>query len=320
MNAPLRVQPPPRRSPVESFGRDNPTTHRQTGLSEHESEDLRYLWQGYSADLGIKSAHGALERRLLMSPPRDTQKPVLDELERAGGRLAEGRVVRLVVLEGWGTRREVKRAIAYLTRPSAKRGPRVERIAVPRPEASKAHNEQQGRCDHGCAACEWTGWDLRLTERGEIRMQLALGSVASSDPRGDRWARIDARLQEELCVMAVKSATPHAPSIQEETLGARQRRAVNRATAALSKVTAFDAHVLQVVYGAVYASEEAEIEAVRKLVGGDRAKAESARESACRAYREARRPAASMEKRPRKARGLAMVPRVRVDGVVLGEE
>lgn len=278
------------RARVESYEGRHVSTSRR--LTEAEADDLRYLWQSYAADLGIRSVHGALERRLLMAPPRDVWRPVLEELvDRHGGRACEGRIVHVVVVEGWGTRREVRRAVEYLTRASGRRGPRVERVATPRPESPK---NCEGRCGHACAACLWTGFDLRATERGELRLGLALTDaelrrITGGDARRDRWARADARLEAECQQLACGSETPHAPSTQDEVLGARKRRAVNRATAALAKMTALDARVLACVFGVYHANEEAELEAVRRMTGGDREKARAARDAACESYRRARR-------------------------------
>lgn len=268
---------------VHSFTASSPRAHTKR-LTELEADELRYLWQGYLADLGVRSAHGIIERAMLMlAPPRDVQAPVLEELGRAGGRAPEGRVVRLVVLEGLGTRHEVRLAIAYLARPNVDRGPRVERLAVPRP-ASPALCE--GRCDHGCHACEWTGWDLRLTERGELRMMTALGRRTRT--REERWRAADASLEAELHTIEC-GGTPSAPSMQEEMLDSRKRRTVERARGTIAKLSRLDALVLQCMYGQHHVTEAGELAAVRRIVGGSEEKAKEAMGAASDAYRKARR-------------------------------
>lgn len=266
-------------------------------LTEAEAEDLRYLWHGYESDLGIRSVHGAIERQLLIkAPPRDLQEPVLEELERAKGRAPEGRILRIVTSERWGTRREVRLAIEYLTRPHGRRGPRVERIPVDQPETpSTCELRRTGRaCSHPCSSCEWTGYDLKLTERarGEIRMQLALASVPKSreQRRAESWAAQDAALEREWRILAVKGEAHGAPTTRDG-LSKRQRAAVNRAMTALAMLTRQQATVLELVYGSFHAVEDLELATIAAKFKVTKPRAAAMRDDACEAYRKARRGA-----------------------------
>jgi hypothetical protein len=280
---------------VETFeGPKAPTSGR---LTDFESEDLRYLWQSYGADLGMRSAHGLVEQALLMlAPPRDVQKTVLEELARHGGRAPEGRIVRLIVLEGLATAHEVRLAIAYLGRPGRK-GPRVERVEVPQPEVHENPKErsyqEQARLD------EWTGWDLQLTERGAVRMKLALDGAPKEwrDPRELAWRAHDEALERFWHVIPVGQSRGGGARSHEEMLGSRQRRSANRALVALAQMTQRDCHVLQCVYGRAHGTDEAEVEAVRAIVGGSRDDAEAAIVTASAAYRAARRTVRESRKR-----------------------
>lgn len=317
MNAPTL----PRRSPairphgkahrVESYAAERPPQSKR--LTDWEADDLRYLWQGYEADLGVRSAHGMIERHiLLMAPPRDVQRPVLEELLRAGGRAPEGRIARLVVLDGLATRCEIRKAIEYLTR-VGKKGPRVERIPVPRPEPSNACD---GKCDlaidrkqRACAACEWTGFDLRLTARGELRMGLALASVPVDRDRR-RWDAQDDAIRQEWQTMYCRKQHGSGRA-NEETLAARERKSVNRAVAALSRVSREHALILQCWLGRHYVNENALLDAVRRLeTGATRERANEMLDEASDAYRKARKVGQTL--RRRKTTAGAKTPRVRI--------
>lgn len=269
---------------------------RSRRLTEFESSDLQYLWQSYASDLGVKSAHGLIERHiLLMAPPRDVQRPVLEELAMAGGRAPEGRVMRIVVFEGLATRREIRLAVECLTR-TGKRGRKVERIPVPRPEPS---NACEGKCDlaldrkqRACAACEWTGYDLRLTERGEIRLGLALRSVpmTRAERRQKVWDAKDDALRREWQTMEPGAEGVHAPQYDMELMGSRQRKAVDRAIATLSLVSHKHAVILHCWLGRYHANENALLDAVRRFeIGASRERAKEMLEEASDAYRAARR-------------------------------
>jgi len=276
------------REAVESFGGRRSRTSRR--LTEAEAADLRYLWQGYAADLGIRSLHGIIERQLLLAPPRDVQTPVLEELVRAGGFAPEGRIIRLVVAEGLATRHEVKRAIAQLSR-VGRRGPRIERIPCERPvvepdQAKRTHTEQQ-RLD------EWTGYDLRLTERGAVKMRLSLehvGGRTKQEQREERWRRQDEALEREHHMLAVGSGCHTAQADpRDESLTARRRAAANRAIVALGKLTRVQVLVLQRIFGEYHKTDDAELLAITSLVPGtSRARASQMRDDACDAYRIAR--------------------------------
>jgi hypothetical protein len=252
-------------------------------LTDLEAEDLRYLWMSYAADLGIRSVHGAVERALLLrSPPRDLRRPVVEELERAGGRSTETRIVRIVTLERWGTRREVVQAIARLI---ADR--RAERCATERPEPhSTCAVRNTGRtCSHPCASCEWTGFELRLIA-GEVRRPIPRATKQEAQARA--WLAHDEALERQLHELAVHDTPGSKGATRDELLGAKQRQSVERARAALRKLTPFEVRVLEQVYGGHWANETAVVDAVRAMVGGSKPRAIASIDQACAAYRVAR--------------------------------
>ena len=253
-------------------------------LTEQEAEDLVYLWQSYAADLGIRSVHGAIERALLLRcPPRDLRRPVIEELERAGGRSPENRIVRLVTLERWGTKREIVQAIARLL---ADR--RAEKIATERPETPATCGVlRTGRtCQHACAACEWTGFDLRLVDRRKATEPPTYESAQDRRARG--WREQDEALESDHHQLAVKATSDATRTGRDELLGARKREKVERARSVLRKLSRFQVLILEQVYGGHWASEEPLILAVKAMCGGSRARALDAIEQACAAYRKAR--------------------------------
>jgi hypothetical protein len=297
MNAASRhvdvLAPRTSRGAVESFGRERDAVAEppRGRLSESEAEDLRYLWLSYGADMGIHSSHALIERALLMlAPPRDLQRHVLIELgKKDGGRAPEERIVKLVALSQVGTRHEVRLAIAYLCRRS-RRGPRIERIQTERPAVNVIEKDrtfqEQDRLD------EWTGFDLKLTERGEIRMGLSLRSVPMTreERKAAIWRAEDEALERELHTISCGHGSDGG-SIPDDFygdfLGGKQRLQVERATLCLSRMTAKDVTILQVVYGRAHGKWSDAIDAVRAIVGGKQADADAAVARACNAYRKA---------------------------------
>lgn len=277
------------RPSVESFESKRArqvTAQASKRLTEAEAEDLRYLWHGYESDLGIRSVHGAIERHLILkAPPRDLRQDVLAELQRAHGRMPEGRVLRIIVAEGIGTKREIRLAIERLCH-EGKRGPKVERLPVDRPETpTTCEVKRTGKsCLHPCVSCEWTGYDLKSRERGELTMSLALASV----PR-DRWVARDEELEREWRMLAVKGEPASVPTMRDEPLSKHQRAAVNRAMATLATLTRQQVTVLELVFGSFHAVDDLELSAISSKFHVTKSKAVSLRDDACEAYRKARR-------------------------------
>ena len=259
-------------------------------LTEHEAEDLRYLWQSYAADLGIRSVQGAIESALILRrPPNDLRRPVAEELHCVGGRAPEGRFVRRVMSAQRSTRREVVQAITRLVAEE-----RIEKVSTERPETPTTCDlPRTGRtCSHPCSSCEWTGFDLRLVEQAEASGPTE--GPAEADPkhkawraRARAWYAQDDALERELHTMCVKETPGSKREGREELLSARQRQSAERARTALRKLTSFEVRVLEQVYGGVRATEAAILEAVRAMVGGSMPKALASIEQACSAYRAA---------------------------------
>ena len=192
---------------TESFeGRTN-RRRAPDRLSHQDLEELEALWGLRDSAAGVRSSHGAVQARLLRAPPRDDlRKTVIAELERAGGRMPEGTLHRIVVAEqGTGTAYEVRRAITMLTNAG-----KLERVPVEQPKGTKADAEEKATPPRGdgsgietlrmllpvdrltVAQRGWTGYDLRLVraeekvgkprKRGDVEMvPEAFGSLRSKE-------------------------------------------------------------------------------------------------------------------------------------------
>jgi hypothetical protein len=252
---------------------------RSTRLSDFEAEDLRYLWSGWSVDMGVRSPHGALEARLLLAPPRDVAAPILEELERLGNWVCEGRLLRLLALDrvvagvrvtARGVPGELRRGLRLLVRAE-----KVERRALVMPDVSEPKDRttaQQQQLD------DWTGFEVRgKTQPGRRIVALE---------REERWRRQDEELERGWRVCYGSESHHTAPSYDPPENVQMSR--VNRARRALAKVSARDARVLAIVFGQHHVTDTDELDAVRALVGGDEEAARTAIDAACVAYREAR--------------------------------
>lgn len=180
------------RSAVESFGLTDEQRERQRRrekrrsydrLNRIELEELRDLWGMYDCAIGQRSIHGAVEARLLRAQPRDEARgDVLTELHRAGGRMPEGALLRIIAAEkGLARTYEVRRAIEMLVTYG-----KVERVRAAEPTYPKDSREREPVCWGGKrienvqmllppdrltdAQREYTGWDIRIkradAERG----------------------------------------------------------------------------------------------------------------------------------------------------------
>lgn len=260
-------------------------------LTDHEAEDLRYLWQSYASDLGIRSVQGAIEQALLLrEPPSDLRRPAVDELQRIGGRAAEGRFVRHLMSSQRSTRREAVQAVSRLVTEE-----RIEKVATERPEPPTTCDlAMTGKsCRHPCSLCEWTGFDLRLVEQREAKGPTE-GPV-EADPKNKAWrARVrawyaqDEALEREHHTLAVSETQGSKRAGRDELLSKRKRRQVDIAQKALEMLSHFDAHVLQLVYGGIWPTEATILDAVRAMMGGSLVKAKASIDRACDAYRCAR--------------------------------
>jgi hypothetical protein len=171
---------------------------RSLELTEAEVAELDYLWHGYSASLGCRSVHGAIEAQLMRSPPRDdARRHVLEELDRGRGPVPEGKLVRIVAEDYGVTRYEVRRAVHFL----ALHG-KVERTPSVLPEWFGPDHTLTAV--QAVAKREWTGFDVRarVRERGTPTMRLALASVGD-DPVDARWRRADEALEREWRVVGI---------------------------------------------------------------------------------------------------------------------
>ena len=149
-------------------------------LTEPEIAELQDYWIGYAAQMGFRSAHGAVEARLLRSPPsKQTNQRVIAALELCGGQCPETKLMRDIVesasnvLEVGLQRHEVKEAIRALS----DRGI-LDRVPTHDPDGKRA------------------GTDLRLRHRKSQRPRTA--APATDGPpmsaRERMWAAQDHEL------------------------------------------------------------------------------------------------------------------------------
>lgn len=253
------------------------TRRTPTTLTEAEADDLRYLWGGYGTDVGIRSPHGALEMKLLLAPPRNVSSPILDELERQAGRCCEGRLIRLVVLEGWGVASEIRRALRKLIAVSRLERWSFDTPVVPDNPIDRTHAQQQRLADY-------TGYEIRVRAKGDVKMRLALGRVPLT--REERWQRQDDALESECLMMAVKAPPPSARA-DGDYVGTLQSARLDRTRLRLGRIARAHVDILQLTYGVGYMSDDDAAERLRFRFGGSREKSATAIEAACRAYREA---------------------------------
>jgi hypothetical protein len=275
---------PPRGGPTTytTSARDERSSRRSFRLTGRELQDLRDLWTGIGLQFGVRSAHGAVETRLLMAAPRNVSAPLLEELSRQRGRCSEGKLLRLVALEGWGVPNELRRVLKRLVREG-----RVERVPLPMPdvtpltttldprtgdlEAQRTNSEQLRMND-------WTGFEIRLVAQPGKRIEQLT--------REERWRRDDEELEREWRVQhgseSHNASSSYDPAENERAEGA------TRAHLALMKMSERHAEILRTLFARHHAGEADEVEAVRALVGGDEERAREEIASACSAYKAAR--------------------------------
>lgn len=224
------------RTAVQSYG--GKKKREGARLNGVEQDELWYLWGAYSAALGVRSVQGAIEDRLRRGPPRDEiRRQVLDELERAGGRAPEGAVLRILVAEGV-TRYEARRAVTMLLNHG-----KIERVPVESPTS-------EGR-GLSTAQREWTGFDLRIPQRGELTMKLALRFVRRDPDDQDRhrWKKQDEALEREWQTLAVSDDSGGISVFErEESIAAKRRVGVERSLRALCAMPRHLVVVLRRVY------------------------------------------------------------------------
>jgi hypothetical protein len=201
-------------------------------LTESEVAELQELWSGYASQIGLRSVHGAVEARMLRSPPREhARRYVIVELQRCGGRCPETKLMHTLiedfdkVLDVGLQRYEVRRAIRHLIA----RG-RIERVEVPR--------------DNGP-----TTYDLRIAH-GQI-IRLALASVpTSTNERESRWQAQDEALR---LMWSTLEVTEDAPCPWNYEHGPTSKGHLGRSLAtALESMTRESVAVLRAAYGTGY--------------------------------------------------------------------
>jgi hypothetical protein len=109
-----------RRSPVGGTSYESRQARRERDredgkLDEVERSELVYFWSGLSSALGCRSVHGAIQDRLMLSPPsigRVVEDAIEQELVPRGkqGRERE-KVINALALENGATRHEIRRTL-----------------------------------------------------------------------------------------------------------------------------------------------------------------------------------------------------------------
>lgn len=216
-------------------------------LTESEIDDLQYAWGGVAGELGCKSIQGAIQAKLMRSPPSNRARGyVLEELERAGGRGPEGAILRILTLdyqqpkyEDLGlaaiSKYEFVRAIRYLVLHG-----KLERVHVEMPKNDEAKEMTRGQR-------EWTGYDLRIVrrDRGELTMRLALASVPHT--RADRWRAQDEALERMWLSIPAKDKGGGRKGYESEDPPNTTR--ATAVLAAIEKISTESVLVLRAAYG-----------------------------------------------------------------------
>jgi hypothetical protein len=274
---------------TESFeGRQKPAQRRRFDrLNRVELDELNDLWGMYDSSIGQRSVHGAVEARLLRAPPRDeVRSDILDELLRAGGRMPEGALLRIVAAQkGKATVYEARRALKMLQVYG-----KVERVAVdvpPMPDAIKMERSSKTPPGDGTgivsmtmtfapdrltdAQREWTGYEVRIVrrpedealspaedparERGDLTMSTLARVRSTIHERRlalkmDQWRKQDEALEAELhqCYCSDNQAGHYATSDGHDGVSSRQRAGMERAGSALSLIMPTHRRILRRFY------------------------------------------------------------------------
>lgn len=238
-------------------------------LTPAEREDLEELWGGLQASLGMRSVQGAIQDRLRRSPPRDEVRiQVVQELDRAGGRAPEGKVLRIVIAEG-ASRYEAKRAVQMLVL-----WEHVVRVDVEMPVGHESKKKKSDGTDDvvrglSDAQAEWTGFDLRLTKkaRGELAERFARRRAMTDEAaRRARWKAQDEALEAECQMIHCSDAESFSPYSSVPELAPWRSAKVTRATMALQNTSPMTARVLHALIAGRHPGEDEE-KAVARIVG-----------------------------------------------------
>lgn len=253
---------------AESFGLDDapPTKKSSPRLRPDELVELEYLWGSATAEMGVRSVHGAIEDRLRRAKPRDgIRRRILEELDRHEGHAIEGALVCVLLAEGGCTRYELRRAIRMLLAHGKIERRELAGVVECKPQPKRAKAEP----DAVFVKPEWSGYELVLVgakaraqakkdeakrARGDLTMNLALRSSgmteeARHEARRDRWRRQDEALERE-CHMIECKDSPGAPDIDaEQMLSPLALARIERAMRALSKIPPLHRKVLRAIYG-----------------------------------------------------------------------
>jgi hypothetical protein len=212
------------RARVGGAGRDvlreaNRERRREAGrLDERERQELVFMWSGVESALGVRSPHGAVEEKLLRSPPSGGALVERDvaELIRKRGRLGVERekVVEVVSVENGATRHEVRLAlrrmvgaghVEFFVAEESKKRACVCRLPYGEVEGESPgapgapHSRRECRCGAGTE-------DAVPVEKVRLSEAYKKRAPEPALKPAERWARKDAEL-ERYCRELVTSET-----------------------------------------------------------------------------------------------------------------
>jgi hypothetical protein len=219
---------------------------REAGkLDDGERGELLFLWSGFDAALGVKSVQGAVEDRLMRSPPRigpELERQVEQELLKRGKAGAEReKIVEILALENHATRHEARLAlrrmvgagrIEYFVTPVTRRKECTCRLGI---------GEQVRKCRCGSGADEQVPCEMaRLVLEQSRRIPDAISPE-------ERWRRKDAAL-EAYCQEIHCSESSFAPGsrLPPEVQSSR----ADAARRALRALSAPHRRIIERAYGA----------------------------------------------------------------------
>jgi hypothetical protein len=198
-------------------------------LTEHERGQLVHFWSGFASSLGCRSAHGAVQDRLMRSPPsisRVLEDAIVGELEKRGRQGApREKLVEILAAENVGaTRYEARRTMRGMM--------------------------GAGRLEFFVIDLERKNPETGIMER--VPSEMARLSATHKLPfpaavsRAEKWARADAELQAFCNTISCGDDPGHPGSRTPPTAHFGAADAVGAALAAMG---ASDRQVLERAYG-----------------------------------------------------------------------
>jgi hypothetical protein len=168
---------------------------REAGkLDDGERGELLFLWSGFDAALGVKSVQGAVEDRLMRSPPRvgpELERQVEEELLKRGKAGAQReKLVEILSLENNATRHEASLALRRMVGAG-----RIEYFVEQTTRSKECRcrlglGDQDRKCRCGAGAEETVPREMARLVLEKSR------AIPPAIPPEERWRRKDDALRE----------------------------------------------------------------------------------------------------------------------------